>query len=191
MTALPVETLDTTLVSPADRFPLWLAMSDDVSAPISFTSEHAHDFRGRARLVGLGDIAVTRFRYQSLVGRTSRLIRQGDPGVYQIALPYAGSRAISARRRDPAIPNGDFTLIDWGRQHDLSHIIGAEGQEPAAHLDAEEETVAQSIRRRRLERCRHDLLAPLLRQLPVHQVARRWGSPTRPTSAVPSAPRTA
>ncbi|MGN9777311.1 helix-turn-helix domain-containing protein [Micromonospora sp. H33] len=300
MTALPVETMDTTLVPPADRFPLWLAMADDVSAPISFTSDHAHDFHGRARLLNLGDIAVTRFRYQSLVGRrTPRLIRQGDPEVYQIALPYAGTCTISARRRDSAIPNGDFTLIDWGRPHDLSHTLGPDGQETAAcvtavvprarlpldpdrvdrltaarfagttgpgallaqhlhhvtrhpeqftaadapqlaeitlslvsmllarHLDAEdalpadvrqqallarvrafldrhlpdpaldpqvvadahhislrtlhrlfegeEETVAQSIRRRRLERCRQDLLAPLLRHLPVQQIARRWG----------------
>lgn len=300
MTALPVETMDTTRVPPADRFPLWVAMADEVSAPVTFTSDHAHDFRGHARLLSLGDIGVTRFRYQSLVGRrTPRLIRQGDPEVYQIALPYAGTCTISSRRSDSAIPNGDFTLVDWGRPHDLSHTLGADGREPAAsvtvviprarlpldadrvdrltaarlagttgpgallaghlhhltrhpeqftaadapqlaeitlslvsmllarHLDSEdalpaevrqrallaevhnfldrhlhdpaldpqmvadahhvslrtlhrlfgsqEETVAGAIRRRRLEHCRRDLVAPLLRHLPVHRLARRWG----------------
>ncbi|MFF4650039.1 helix-turn-helix domain-containing protein [Streptomyces sp. NPDC001380] len=39
----------------------------------------------------------------------------------------------------------------------------------------EELGVAAWIRARRLERCRRDLADPLLRDLPVHAVARRWG----------------
>ncbi|MEW2385237.1 helix-turn-helix domain-containing protein [Micromonospora sp. NPDC047707] len=42
-------------------------------------------------------------------------------------------------------------------------------------FEGEEETVAQSIRRRRLERCRKDLLEPVQRPLRVQQIARRWG----------------
>ncbi|RKF26899.1 helix-turn-helix domain-containing protein [Micromonospora globbae] len=297
---LRVETVDTTVVPPADRFPLWLEMAGRVSAPVAFTSDHADDFRGHARMVDLGGIALTRFRYQSLVGqRTPRLIRQADPEVYQIALATSGTCAISARRRDTALPVGDFTLVDWGRPHDLEHLgdnardvpaasataviprarlplspdkvdrltaarlSGSEGpgallaqhlhritRHPeefrdsdvpyladvtislvsallARHLDAEdalpvdvrertllarisdfidrhlddpalspqavadahhvslrtlhrlfqteEQTVAATIRRRRLERCRRDLADPLLRHRPVHLVARRWG----------------
>ncbi|MBT2449239.1 helix-turn-helix domain-containing protein [Streptomyces sp. ISL-43] len=37
------------------------------------------------------------------------------------------------------------------------------------------ETVSQTIRRRRLERCSADLVDPLLAALPVHEVGRRWG----------------
>lgn len=37
------------------------------------------------------------------------------------------------------------------------------------------ETVSQTIRRRRLERCSADLVDPRLRALPVHEVGRRWG----------------
>ncbi|MDA5282692.1 helix-turn-helix domain-containing protein [Streptomyces sp. Isolate_45] len=37
------------------------------------------------------------------------------------------------------------------------------------------ETVAESIRRRRLERCSADLVNPVFSTLPVHAVARRWG----------------
>jgi AraC-like DNA-binding protein len=45
------------------------------------------------------------------------------------------------------------------------------------HLLFEEErtTVADTIRRRRLERCRRDLLDPALRSQPVAAVAARWG----------------
>lgn len=38
-----------------------------------------------------------------------------------------------------------------------------------------ETTVADWIRRRRLERCRHDLLDPALQDEPVHAIATRWG----------------
>ncbi len=37
------------------------------------------------------------------------------------------------------------------------------------------ETVAETIRRRRLERCSTDLLDPMLSSLPIHAVASRWG----------------
>ncbi|MFD8982383.1 helix-turn-helix domain-containing protein [Streptomyces sp. NPDC059564] len=39
------------------------------------------------------------------------------------------------------------------------------------------ESVSQTIRRRRLERCSADLADPLLAALPVHEVGRRWGFP--------------
>jgi AraC-like DNA-binding protein len=137
MTTLRAESLDTTLVPPADRWQFWVDMADRVSAPIAFTSVHAADFRGRAELVDLGGIELTRFRYQSLVGRrTPRLIRQADPEVYQIALTLAGSSAISARRRDTAMRHGDFTLIDWGRPHDIRHASSRDGREPAASVTA-------------------------------------------------------
>jgi AraC-like DNA-binding protein len=42
-------------------------------------------------------------------------------------------------------------------------------------FEAQETTVADWIRRRRLERCRHDLLDPGLRAEPVSAIAVRWG----------------
>jgi AraC-like DNA-binding protein len=42
-------------------------------------------------------------------------------------------------------------------------------------FDAEQTTVAEWIRHRRLERCRHDLLDPALRHTPVSTIAARWG----------------
>ncbi|MGW3951869.1 AraC-like ligand-binding domain-containing protein [Streptomyces sp. NPDC004752] len=41
----------------------------------------------------------------------------------------------------------------------------------------EEETVAASIRRQRLERARRDLSEPGLRTIPIHAIAARWGFP--------------
>jgi AraC-like DNA-binding protein len=42
-------------------------------------------------------------------------------------------------------------------------------------FEAEETTVADWIRRRRLERCRHDLLDPAMRAETVGTIAARWG----------------
>ncbi|MFI7578666.1 helix-turn-helix domain-containing protein [Micromonospora sp. NPDC049497] len=42
-------------------------------------------------------------------------------------------------------------------------------------FEPDQETVAASIRRRRLARCRRDLADPLLRHHPVHRIGRRWG----------------
>ncbi|MER7333202.1 MULTISPECIES: helix-turn-helix domain-containing protein [unclassified Micromonospora] len=137
MTTLRVEAMDTTWVPPADRFPLWLDMAARVAAPIACTSDHADDFQGRARMVSLGGIELTRLRYQSLIGRrTARMIRQEDPEVYQLALTLAGDSAINARRRESTIPVGDLTLIDWSRPHTLTHAGEQEGNLPAAAVTA-------------------------------------------------------
>ncbi|MFG1952873.1 helix-turn-helix domain-containing protein [Micromonospora sp. NPDC048830] len=189
MSTLRVETMDTTLLPPPERWPFWVDVSARVSAPIAITSDHAADFQGRARLVALGGgVALTRFRYQSLAGRrTHRLIRQADPEVYQVALPLSGASAISARRRDTMLGSGDFTLVTQVRDF-IDRHLGDPDLSPQAVADAhhvalrtlhrlfadEEETVAGTIRRR-LERCRRDLTDPLLADRPVQAIAARWG----------------
>jgi AraC-like DNA-binding protein len=71
----------------------------------------------------------------------------------------------------------------------IEHHLGDPGLSPAmiaaAHnistrtlhklFEAEEHTIAASIRRRRLERCRQDLLDPGLLSRPVSAVGARWG----------------
>ncbi|MEV4811948.1 hypothetical protein [Micromonospora avicenniae] len=60
MTALRVETLDTTVEAPGDRFALWVEMAGRVSAPVAFTSDHAADFQGHTRMIDLGGIGLMR-----------------------------------------------------------------------------------------------------------------------------------
>jgi AraC-like DNA-binding protein len=42
-------------------------------------------------------------------------------------------------------------------------------------FETQQTTVADWIRRRRLDRCRRDLVDPALRDLPVNAIAARWG----------------
>ncbi|MEU4568769.1 helix-turn-helix domain-containing protein [Micromonospora sp. NPDC023956] len=130
---LPTETVDTRRLPPADRWPYWLDVTGRAAAPIAMSTEHAADFRGSARLVDLGGVSLTRFRYQSLAGkRTPKLIRQGDPGIYQLALTVAGSSGISARRQHTLVGRDAFTFLDYGRPYELVHIADGVHQEAGA-----------------------------------------------------------
>ncbi|MBM0275380.1 AraC-like ligand-binding domain-containing protein [Micromonospora tarensis] len=46
-------------------------------------------------------------------------------------------------------------------------------------FEAEDQTVAEIIRMRRLDRCARDLRDPLQRARPIHSIAVRWGFPTQ------------
>ncbi|RLK22608.1 AraC-like DNA-binding protein [Micromonospora sp. M71_S20] len=46
-------------------------------------------------------------------------------------------------------------------------------------FEGEEFTVAELIRRQRLERCRRDLVTPLKAGQPIHAIAARWGFPDK------------
>jgi AraC-like DNA-binding protein len=119
---LRAERLDTSLLPPAERWPFFTEITSRVSAPMIMDSDRREDFRAEADIIELGGLELSRFRYQSLVGRrTPRLIRQSDPEVYQVALTLSGTSAIGARRAANVIPVGDFTLLDWGRPHEVLH----------------------------------------------------------------------
>lgn len=134
---LHTETVDTRRVAPADRWAFWNDIAARSAAPLALTSDHAADFRASTRMVDLGGIRLARFRYQSLVGhRTPKLIRQADPEVYQLALTLTGSSTITAHRRDTALRNVDFTLIDWGRPHRIFHASADGGRQQAASVTA-------------------------------------------------------
>ncbi|MBQ1074932.1 helix-turn-helix domain-containing protein [Micromonospora sp. C31] len=46
-------------------------------------------------------------------------------------------------------------------------------------FEGEDVTVAELIRRQRLERCRRDLATPLMARQPIYAIAARWGFPDR------------
>ncbi|SCL31112.1 AraC-type DNA-binding protein [Micromonospora pallida] len=130
---LPTESVDTRHLPPADRWPYWLEVTGRAVAPLAMTTEHAADFQGGARLIDLGGVQLTRFHYQSLTGRrTPKLIRQADPGIYQLALTLTGSSGISAARRHTMVGRDAFTLLDYGRPHQLFHHADQGGLAPAA-----------------------------------------------------------
>ncbi|MER7460069.1 helix-turn-helix domain-containing protein [Micromonospora sp. NPDC126480] len=137
MTALRADLLDTTQVPPAERWPFFLDVAERAAARVALASDHVADFRATSRIIDLGAVQLSRFRYQSLTGwRTPRLIRQADPEVFQVAMVISGSSEISAHRRATPMGRTDFTLLDWSRPHRLAHRSTRGGREQAASVTA-------------------------------------------------------
>lgn len=93
------------------------------------------------------------------------------------------------RLGDPRHSAGRQRTLVLGIQRDVESRLGAPDLSPSQLADrhhisvrylhrlfeGEGETVAEWIRRRRLERCRRDLSDPALRTLPVASIGARWG----------------
>jgi AraC-like DNA-binding protein len=98
----------------------------------------------------------------------ARLDRQSPAtrDAHQRALVHRIHAFIDSRLGDP-----DLTPASIAAAHHISlrylHKL----------FSTEETTVAEHVRRKRLERCRRDLVDPLLADQPVSAVARRWGLP--------------
>jgi AraC-like DNA-binding protein len=86
------------------------------------------------------------------------------PGSRRRALLTRVHAFIEARLADPALTPA--TVAD-------AHFISVRYLHKL--FEAERVTVAGTIRRRRLERCRHDLLDPALADRPASAIAARWG----------------
>ncbi|MEU4401756.1 helix-turn-helix domain-containing protein [Micromonospora orduensis] len=116
------ETMDTTVVPPGERFGMWLDLVASTSAPMRIRSAHADDFAARADFFDLGPIQVVKYHYPSLdATRTSKLIRQSDPGLYMLALTTDGVGTSSQDGRRSEIRAGEFTFYDGSRPHDVGH----------------------------------------------------------------------
>ncbi|MFB9964293.1 helix-turn-helix domain-containing protein [Sinosporangium siamense] len=90
-----------------------------------------------------------------------------------VGLPPETRQQVMLRRIDAFI---DHHLADpqlSPRSIAARHNISLRGL--YALFDGRDESVASSVRRRRLERCRTDLADPGLRGLPIHAIAARWG----------------
>ncbi|MEV4517590.1 helix-turn-helix domain-containing protein [Dactylosporangium sp. NPDC049525] len=125
---LITHTVDVTELPAAERFDFWADLVAREAAPQRISSAHAGAFNGWAQITELGQLRLTSFRYPSLdTSRTSRLIRQSDPELYQLALPTSGRSAIAQQDRESALRPADFTLLDTSRPHEASHHPVASG----------------------------------------------------------------
>jgi AraC-like DNA-binding protein len=88
----------------------------------------------------------------------------GAPESQQAALWHQLIAYIEAHLADPDLTPGTLAAAHHVSVRYLHRLFETGG-----------ETVAGRIRRRRLERCRHDLLDPALRDRPVAAIGARWG----------------
>ncbi|WP_410814105.1 helix-turn-helix domain-containing protein [Micromonospora sp. 067-2] len=116
------DTVDTTVLPPAERFGMWLDLVARTSAPLRIQSAHEDDFAARADFVDLGPIQLVEYQYPSLdATRTRKLVRQSDPELYVLALTTGGVGTSSQDGRHSEILAGEFTFYDASRPHDVCH----------------------------------------------------------------------
>ncbi|MCC3767705.1 helix-turn-helix domain-containing protein [Streptomyces sp. UNOC14_S4] len=99
-------TLRTEDLPAADRFGAWQEWLGNTHAPMSLSSDHSADYRGRLRLVDVGSITIWPASFQQLVFRRSpKLIRQSDPEAYHLTLLLRGEgRAMMGKQDNTYVP---------------------------------------------------------------------------------------
>ncbi|MEH0983906.1 helix-turn-helix domain-containing protein [Micromonospora sp. CPCC 205556] len=158
---LPVASVDTAGLPPAERFDFWQDLVARESVPARISSAHTLDFTASARVVELGVVRLAVWQYPSLeLHRTSRMIRSTDPELYQLALPLSGHGGVSqGRRAGPLGPSG-FALIDTARPHGSTHRPDGPG-------DALLRTITALVPRAALPLPAHRLDALLAAEIPA------------------------
>ncbi|MET8524889.1 helix-turn-helix domain-containing protein [Micromonospora sp. NPDC005172] len=126
-------TIDTTVLPPAERFGMWLDLVARTSVPLRMESPYADDFAAQAEFIDLGAIQLVRYQYPSL-DATRKLIRQSDPELYILAFTTSGVGTSSQDGRRSDILAGEFTFYDASRPHDVCHHASEPGRTQATSI---------------------------------------------------------
>lgn len=103
-------------VAPRDRFASFEAFATQSHIRTVLRSNQQDDFRARMRVLELGELQVSALTYPHLeVVRTPKLIRQGDPEVYEINSVLAVSGRMSQDGHEATFRSGDLVLLDSSR----------------------------------------------------------------------------
>lgn len=111
-----VTEFSTDVVAAPERFALWAEATEQSHMRNLLDSNDRRDFRARMRGLDLGEVQVAALAYPHLeIARTTRLIRQSDPEVYQINYFLRGQGIVSLDRRDVTLGAGDLVVMDSSR----------------------------------------------------------------------------
>ncbi|MER6561890.1 helix-turn-helix domain-containing protein [Streptomyces sp. NPDC001027] len=115
------------------RFEAWAERMGRTHAPMRLTSDRIADYRGRQRVIALGDVTVWPATFDHLVfRRTPKLVRQSDPEVYHLSLLLKGEGAADWGRQQAAYRVNDFHTNSSSRSYDI-HT----GSEPVTMVGVE------------------------------------------------------
>ncbi|MDO3704591.1 helix-turn-helix domain-containing protein [Micromonospora sp. C28SCA-DRY-2] len=150
---LGTASIDTAMLPAAERFDFWQELVARESAPARVDSPHAHDFTASARVVDLGTVKLSSWRYPSLdMRRTARHIRRSDPEMYHLALPLSGHGAMIQDRRETRLGPHGFAFVHTGRPHGSWHRPDGPTAGPLSTVTALVPPAALPIPARRADR---------------------------------------
>lgn len=116
-----METLewDTRNLAVADRFPYWLDLMSQMHVRSWVTTDRPADFHGYARILDLGGLQLSAMRHPTVrASRPAKLIRQGDPEIFQLHLIRTGGGGIIQAGQDAVFKAGQFVLLDSSRPYE-------------------------------------------------------------------------
>lgn len=139
------------------------SLASNSFVPLRFTAEGNAPFTGKLSTADADDVVFTEVVAKPhLVERTPELIADGGSGYYKVSLLLAGSSILVQDGREVVMQPGDLSVYDTSRPYSLL-------------FDEDIRNLIMMFPKHRLERCREDLLDPVLSDRPVAAIAMRWG----------------
>jgi AraC-like DNA-binding protein len=100
------------------RFESWYETARQAHAPHEVSTDHAGDFHATLGIVELGPVQLCTMTYPTLTARrTTKLIRQADPELYQLSVLVRGRLGIAQAGRDAALRPQNLVLSDSSRPY--------------------------------------------------------------------------
>lgn len=111
-----ITVLDTVCLPPAEKTTGWAEITAQALVTTRFRFPDPARFEARIAATALGPLQLSAISYAQLVSsRTSRLIRQSDPELYQIGVITSGQQSIEQARHSTLVTPGEIVLYDSSR----------------------------------------------------------------------------
>lgn len=105
---------------PTERFASWSSTVATMIVPVRVRTDHQqeHDFLGTALVRELGTARLAALSFPSLRGeRSSRLISQGDPEMYQLICPLSGTAGLAQADHETVLGSRELAFKDTSRPY--------------------------------------------------------------------------
>ncbi|MFI8252189.1 AraC-like ligand-binding domain-containing protein [Streptomyces filamentosus] len=110
-----------------ERTAAWMETADLALVTTRFRFPEPEHFNARISAMELGAVQLSRISYAPLQSyRSSKLIKQSDPELYQIALITSGKQAIEQGENSTLLEPGQFVLYDSSRPFEAAAGIDGE-----------------------------------------------------------------
>lgn len=112
--------------SPASRLDYWRHIVGDALVQLDMSTEPSAeaspgDYWAKMAYADLGVAQFAEMTAAPLrVARTSKLIRQSDPGLYKIEMQTRGTSVITQRGRETVLRAGDVSIVDTSRPYQMA-----------------------------------------------------------------------
>ncbi|MGI5153098.1 helix-turn-helix domain-containing protein [Plantactinospora sp. CA-294935] len=108
---------------PGERLEFFREVVGTSIVPTEIRSEHRSDFDATIRMLDLGAVGLSIFRFPSLEScRTARMIRRSDPDIYSLNLTLRGQGSVDQDRQTCVVRQRQFSFFDMSSPHTIRYV---------------------------------------------------------------------